>query len=98
MSEGKNGFRRKIFTPPRKAKIHEMAASNPVPRKRFEKVYVEISNICNLQCGFCPEVEREKDVMGPELFRRVVADVAPLAEQVCFHLMGEPLTHPRFAE
>ena len=68
------------------------------PRKRFEKVYVEISNICNLQCGFCPEVEREKDVMGRELFRRVVADVAPLAEQVCLHLMGEPLTHPLFAE
>jgi MoaA/NifB/PqqE/SkfB family radical SAM enzyme len=67
-------------------------------RKRFEKVYVEISNICNLQCGFCPEVERGKDVMGPELFRRVIADAAPLAEQVCLHLMGEPLAHPRFAE
>ena len=66
--------------------------------KRFKKVYVEISNVCNLQCGFCPEVEREKDVMGRELFERVVDDVAPLAEQVCFHLMGEPLTHPLFAE
>jgi MoaA/NifB/PqqE/SkfB family radical SAM enzyme len=66
--------------------------------KRFKKVYIEISNICNLQCDFCPEVEREKDVMGRELFERVIAEAAPLTEQVCFHLMGEPLTHPLFAE
>ena len=70
----------------------------PATGKRFEKIYVEISNVCNLQCDFCPEVVREKDVMGPELFRRVIADAAPLAEQVCLHLMGEPLTHPLFFE
>lgn len=68
------------------------------PAKRFEKVYLEISDVCNLRCDFCPEVLREKDFMSAELFRRLVAQVAPLAEQVCFHLMGEPLTHPRFAE
>ncbi|MFI5350183.1 MAG: radical SAM/SPASM domain-containing protein [Elusimicrobiota bacterium] len=67
-------------------------------RKRFEKVYIEISNICNLHCDFCPAVEREKDVMGRELFQRVIRDVAPLAAQVCFHLMGEPLTHPHFID
>jgi radical SAM protein with 4Fe4S-binding SPASM domain len=68
------------------------------PRKRFEKVYVEISNVCNLQCGFCPEVERDKNIMGADLFKRVITNVAPLAEQVCLHLMGEPLTHPHFSE
>lgn len=67
-------------------------------RKRFDKVYIEISNICNLRCGFCPEVAREKDVMSRGLFTRLVAEAAPLAEQVCFHLMGEPLTHPLFPE
>ena len=73
-----------------------MARMTP-PRKRFEKIYVEISNVCNLQCDFCPEVAREKDVMETGLFARIIADAAPLAEQVCLHLMGEPLTHPHLS-
>jgi MoaA/NifB/PqqE/SkfB family radical SAM enzyme len=64
--------------------------------KRFKKVYIEISNVCNLQCSFCPEVEREKQFMEPALFRTVIEAVAPLTEEVCFHLMGEPLLHPDF--
>ena len=32
------------------------------------------------------------------LFRRIVEQVAPLTEQVCFHLMGDPLVHPEFAQ
>lgn len=67
-------------------------------KRRFSKVNVEIGNICNLQCGFCPEVLREKQFMPTDLFRRVVAEVSPLAEMICFHLMGEPLAHPRFRE
>jgi MoaA/NifB/PqqE/SkfB family radical SAM enzyme len=66
--------------------------------KRFQKVYIEISNVCNLQCDFCPEVVRAKEFMGPELFARILQGVAPLTESVCFHLMGEPLAHPRFQE
>jgi MoaA/NifB/PqqE/SkfB family radical SAM enzyme len=66
--------------------------------KRFQKVYVEISNICNLQCDFCPPVIRGKDVMEADVFKRVIAQVAPVADQVCLHLMGEPLTHPHFPE
>ncbi|MFI5347499.1 MAG: radical SAM/SPASM domain-containing protein [Elusimicrobiota bacterium] len=67
-------------------------------KKRFAKVYVEISNICNLQCDFCPPVMRDKDVMGIDLFKHVIGQVAPVADQVCLHLMGEPLTHPHFPE
>lgn len=63
------------------------------PAKRFKRVYIEISNICNLQCEFCPEVVREKKIMSRGLFENIVKQVAPLTEQVCFHLMGEPLLH-----
>lgn len=66
--------------------------------KRFHKVNIEISNICNLQCSFCPEVVRSKKTMPLDLFERIIQQVAPLTEQVCFHLMGDPLVHPQLAE
>ena len=66
--------------------------------KKFTKINIEISNICNLQCSFCPEVIRTKKLMDLDLFREIIKQVAPLTEQVCFHLMGEPLVHPQFSE
>lgn len=65
---------------------------------RFGKVNIEISNICNLQCSFCPEVVREKRLIDLDRFRRIIDQVAPLTELVCFHLMGDPLVHPRLEE
>lgn len=66
--------------------------------KRFQKVHIEISNICNLQCSFCPEVIRTKKLMPLDLFEKIVGQVAPLTEQVAFHLMGDPLVHPQLEE
>jgi radical SAM protein with 4Fe4S-binding SPASM domain len=65
---------------------------------KFLRTYIEISNICNLQCTFCPEVEREKKILSLENFRKILKDVLPYTEQVCLHLMGEPLAHPEFPE
>ena len=64
-------------------------------KKRFQKINIEISNICNLQCSFCPEVIRSKKMIDLQLFTRIIEQSAPLTEQVCFHLMGEPLVHPK---
>jgi radical SAM protein with 4Fe4S-binding SPASM domain len=64
----------------------------------FERLYLEISNICNLQCSFCPEVIREKKIIAVEDFRKFATSTKPLTKQVCLHLMGEPLGHPKFAE
>lgn len=66
--------------------------------KLFKKTYIEISNICNLQCSFCPEVERGKQIMSKENFEIVLKKVLPATEQVTLHLMGEPLAHPEFKE
>lgn len=64
----------------------------------FERIYLEISNICNLQCSFCPEVVRDKKIISPEDFRKFATQVKPLTKQVCLHLMGEPLGHPQFKD
>lgn len=63
---------------------------------KLRKVHIEISNVCNLQCTFCPEVEREKKQMSEELFTKLVQEAKPLTEEICFHVMGEPLAHPLF--
>jgi radical SAM protein with 4Fe4S-binding SPASM domain len=65
---------------------------------KLAKVYIEISNLCNLQCSFCPEVKREKKILKLEEFKKIIAAVTPFTERVTLHLMGEPLLHPEFAE
>ena len=62
--------------------------------KRFRKVYVEISNICNLKCAFCPGTTREKRIMTEEEFRTLLPKLQPYTDFLYFHLMGEPLCHP----
>jgi radical SAM protein with 4Fe4S-binding SPASM domain len=73
-------------------------SSKNIPRKRYDKVHIEISNICNLQCSFCPEVVRTKKLISLELFEKIVQQVSPLTEQIAFHLMGDPLVHPQLSQ
>jgi len=65
---------------------------------RYERLYIEISNVCNLQCSFCPEVIRDKKILSLEDFKKYAQQAKPLARQICLHLMGEPLAHPEFSQ
>lgn len=62
--------------------------------KRFHKIYLEISNICNLRCSFCPGTRRQKRAMTPEEFSGLLPRLRPWTDYLYFHLMGEPLLHP----
>ena len=66
--------------------------------KRFAKVYVEISNICNLSCSFCPGTTRKPRRMHTEEFKIVLDKIKPYTDYIYFHLLGEPLCHPDLAE
>lgn len=63
--------------------------------KRFRKVYLEISNICNLRCSFCPGTKRAKHAMSEEDFSLLLGKLQPWTDFLYFHLMGEPLCHPK---
>ena len=68
---------------------------------RFAKVYVEITNVCNLRCSFCPKTRRAPRFLSEEEFRTILIRLRGWTEYVYFHLMGEPLLHPdlpRFLE
>lgn len=63
--------------------------------KRFRKIYLEISNICNLDCAFCPKTRRKPHAMTVEEFTLLLEKLRPWTDYVYFHLMGEPLLHPQ---
>ena len=63
--------------------------------KRFNKIYLEISNVCNLNCSFCPGTKRRPKVMTEEELSVLLPRLRPYADYLYFHLMGEPLCHPK---
>ena len=67
----------------------------------YSKVYVEITNICNMHCSFCHGHSRVPRRMNEQEFFRVLCELEGKTKYVYYHLMGEPLTHPdlpRFLE
>lgn len=64
---------------------------------RFQKVYLEITNICNRSCVFCPKTTRTAAMMEEAVFRTLTAGLRGWTEYLYFHLMGEPLLHPQLA-
>ena len=62
--------------------------------KRFHKIYLEISNLCNLRCAFCPGTRRAPRAMTQAEFSALLPKLRPWTDYLYFHLMGEPLCHP----
>lgn len=62
--------------------------------KRFQKVYLEISNLCNLHCSFCPGTRRKPGRLSEADFSLLLQKLRPYTDYLYFHLMGEPLCHP----
>lgn len=61
---------------------------------RFQKIYLEISNLCNLTCQFCPGTSRKKHALTEDEFAALLPKLRPYSDYLYFHLMGEPLLHP----
>ena len=66
--------------------------------RRFQKIYVEISNVCNLRCSFCPGTRRKRQIMTEAEFASLLPKLRPWTDFLYFHIMGEPLCHPQLAE
>ena len=60
----------------------------------YSRVYVEITNICNRACSFCPGTKRQKRRMTLDEFLRILSELDGITEYIYLHVMGEPLTHP----
>lgn len=63
--------------------------------RQLKKAYLEITNVCNLACSFCPGTNRTKGFISPESFHLLAARLRPHTQYLYLHLMGEPLLHPQ---
>ncbi|MBQ3010129.1 MAG: SPASM domain-containing protein [Oscillospiraceae bacterium] len=60
----------------------------------YARAYLEITNICNRSCSFCPGTVRPLRRMTMEEFQIAARKIRSVTEYLYFHIMGEPLTHP----
>ena len=64
----------------------------------FKKIYIEITNICNLNCKFCPETSRKKEFMTAENFEEIIKKIHKYTNLVYLHVKGEPLLHNKLED
>lgn len=58
----------------------------------FNRVHIEITNICGLACSFCPPKLQPTKTMSLEFFEKVLLELQPYTKSLAFHVMGDPLT------
>ncbi|MDD3430263.1 MAG: radical SAM protein [Oscillospiraceae bacterium] len=61
---------------------------------KFKRIYIEITNVCNLKCSFCSACLRAPRFMSAEEFEYILQQVKPYCSHIYLHVKGEPLLHP----
>ncbi|GAA8428025.1 radical SAM/SPASM domain-containing protein [Helicobacter pylori] len=59
-------------------------------KKPFKKIYIELSDICGLQCSFCPNPKNIRGVMPLELFEKICKEAVLLTPIITLHVLGDP--------
>lgn len=62
------------------------------------RVYIEITNRCNLSCDFCHGTRRPLHTMTPSEFRILAQKLRGETSYLYLHVLGEPLLHPQLPE
>ena len=62
------------------------------------RCYLEITNICNLDCLFCPKTDRPKHRLSMEEFEQLTDKLRGQIKFLYFHLRGEPFLHPHLSD
>lgn len=66
--------------------------------KQFKKVYIEITNKCNLKCSYCPPSKRKIEFMTLDSFAKILDEIKPFTDYIYLHVKGEPLLHKNISE
>jgi len=65
---------------------------------KFNAVYIEITNICNLKCSFCIGTNRAPKFLSADEFSEIAEKVRPYTDYIYLHVMGEPLLNPNLEQ
>lgn len=60
---------------------------------KFKKIYLEITNACNLNCSFCIKNKRKINYISLEDYKTIINKIKLYTKEVYFHILGEPLMH-----
>ena len=60
---------------------------------KFKKIYIEITNICNLKCSFCSKSNRTLKEMTIDEFEEILKKINNYTDYIYLHVKGEPLIH-----
>lgn len=63
-------------------------------KPRFKRIYIEITDYCNLNCSFCSNERRNNSQLSIEQFNHIIKEVSPYTNEIYLHVLGEPLMHP----
>ena len=66
--------------------------------KKYKRIYIEITNNCNLNCSFCSEVLKKRRNMSLEEFEEVLNKIKDYTDYIYLHVKGEPLVHKDIIE
>ena len=66
--------------------------------KKYKKIYIEITNICNLNCSFCSKTKQIKRKMEIEEYEEILKKIKEYTDYIYLHVKGEPLLHPRIID
>ena len=59
---------------------------------KFHKVYIELTNICGLECSFCPTKNTKSHTMNLNFFENILIQLKPYTKDIALHVFGDPLT------
>ena len=62
-----------------------------VRQYKFYKVYIELTNICGLECSFCPSKNLQTKTMKLDFFEEILIQLQPYTKDIAFHVFGDPL-------
>lgn len=61
---------------------------------KFKKIYIEITNACNLNCSFCIKNKRKINYMTLNNYKIIINKIKDYTKEIYLHILGEPLLHP----